>query len=67
VDLPGIEEKNPPSCQWHAQTGRLARAIIYQPQIVLYDEPTTGLDPVVSDSIDQLILRVRDRLDVTTV
>jgi phospholipid/cholesterol/gamma-HCH transport system ATP-binding protein len=45
----------------------LARAIIYQPQIVLYDEPTTGLDPIVSDSIDQLILRVRDRLDVTTV
>ena len=45
----------------------LARAIIYQPEIVLYDEPTTGLDPIVSDSIDQLILRVRDRLDVTTV
>src|ERR1035441_3830810 len=45
----------------------LARAIIYHPQIVLYDEPTTGLDPIVSDSIDQLILRVRDRLDVTTV
>jgi len=45
----------------------LARAIIYQPAIVLYDEPTTGLDPVVSDSIDQLILRVRDRYDVTTV
>ena len=34
----------------------LARAIIYRPEIVLYDEPTTGLDPVVSDSIDKLIL-----------
>ncbi len=45
----------------------LARAIIYEPQIVLYDEPTTGLDPVVSDSIDQLIMRVRDQLKVTTV
>ena len=45
----------------------LARAIIYEPQIVLYDEPTTGLDPVVSDSIDQLIMRVRDCLKVTTV
>jgi phospholipid/cholesterol/gamma-HCH transport system ATP-binding protein len=45
----------------------LARAVIYHPQIVLYDEPTTGLDPIVSDSIDKLILRVRDRLDVTTV
>jgi len=45
----------------------LARAIIYEPEIVLYDEPTTGLDPIVSDSIDQLIIRVRDQLDVTTV
>jgi len=34
---------------------------------VLYDEPTTGLDPIVSDSIDQLIMRVRDQLKVTTV
>jgi phospholipid/cholesterol/gamma-HCH transport system ATP-binding protein len=41
----------------------LARAIIYEPQIVLYDEPTTGLDPIVSDSIDKLIMRVRDRLE----
>ena len=47
--------------------GGLARAIVYEPQIVLYDEPTTGLDPVVSDSIDKLIMRVRDRLAVTTV
>jgi phospholipid/cholesterol/gamma-HCH transport system ATP-binding protein len=45
----------------------LARAIIYQPQIVLYDEPTTGLDPIVSDSIDRLILRVCRRLQVTSV
>ena len=45
----------------------LARAIIYQPRIVLYDEPTTGLDPIVADSIDQLIVRVRERLEVTTV
>jgi phospholipid/cholesterol/gamma-HCH transport system ATP-binding protein len=68
VDLPGIEEKKPSELSggMRKRVG-LARAIIYQPQIVLYDEPTTGLDPVVSDSIDQLILRVRDRLDVTTV
>jgi phospholipid/cholesterol/gamma-HCH transport system ATP-binding protein len=45
----------------------LARAIVYEPRIVLYDEPTTGLDPVVSDSIDELMLAVRDRLHVTTV
>ncbi|MGA3164181.1 MAG: ABC transporter ATP-binding protein, partial [Verrucomicrobiota bacterium] len=34
---------------------------------VLYDEPTTGLDPIVADSIDKLIMHVRDRLKVTTV
>jgi phospholipid/cholesterol/gamma-HCH transport system ATP-binding protein len=68
VELPGTENKKPSELSggMRKRVG-LARAIIYQPQIVLYDEPTTGLDPVVSDSIDQLILRVRDRLKVTTV
>lgn len=68
VDLPGTEDKKPSELSggMKKRVG-LARAIIYHPEIVLYDEPTTGLDPIVSDSIDQLILRVRDRLDVTTV
>ena len=68
VDLTGTQDKKPSELSggMRKRVG-LARAIIYQPQIVLYDEPTTGLDPIVSDSIDQLILRVRDRLDVTTV
>jgi phospholipid/cholesterol/gamma-HCH transport system ATP-binding protein len=68
VDLPGTEDKNPSELSggMKKRVG-LARAIIYEPQIVLYDEPTTGLDPIVSDSIDKLILRVRDQLDVTTV
>jgi phospholipid/cholesterol/gamma-HCH transport system ATP-binding protein len=68
VELEGTEEKKPAELSggMRKRVG-LARAIIYRPQIVLYDEPTTGLDPVVSDSIDQLILRVRDRLKVTTV
>ena len=68
VDLQGTEDKNPAELSggMRKRVG-LARAIIYEPQIVLYDEPTTGLDPIVSDSIDQLILRVRDRLKVTTV
>jgi phospholipid/cholesterol/gamma-HCH transport system ATP-binding protein len=68
VELPGIESKMPSELSggMRKRVG-LARAIIYKPQIVLYDEPTTGLDPVVSDSIDKLILRVRDHLDVTSV
>jgi phospholipid/cholesterol/gamma-HCH transport system ATP-binding protein len=68
VDLPGTENKKPSELSggMKKRVG-LARAIIYQPEIVLYDEPTTGLDPIVSDSIDQLILRVRDRLNVTTI
>jgi len=68
VDLPGTESKRPSELSggMRKRVG-LARAIIYQPQIVLYDEPTTGLDPIVSDSIDKLIARVRDRLHVTSV
>lgn len=68
VDLPGTEKKKPSELSggMRKRLG-LARAIVYRPQIVLYDEPTTGLDPIVSDSIDQLIIRVRDRLKVTSV
>jgi phospholipid/cholesterol/gamma-HCH transport system ATP-binding protein len=68
VDLPGTESKKPSELSggMRKRVG-LARAIIYKPEMVLYDEPTTGLDPIVSDSIDQLIARVRDRLRVTSV
>jgi len=68
VDLPGTENKSPAELSggMRKRVG-LARAIIYEPQIVLYDEPTTGLDPIVSDSIDKLIIRVRDHLKVTSI
>jgi phospholipid/cholesterol/gamma-HCH transport system ATP-binding protein len=68
VELSGIQHKKPSELSggMRKRVG-LARAIVYRPEIVLYDEPTTGLDPVVSDSIDQLIVRVRDRLNVTSV
>ena len=68
VDLPGTERKKPSELSggMRKRVG-LARALVYRPEIVLYDEPTTGLDPIVSDSIDQLIVRVRDRMKVTSV
>jgi phospholipid/cholesterol/gamma-HCH transport system ATP-binding protein len=68
VDLQGIEDKKPAELSggMKKRVG-LARAVVYRPEIVLYDEPTTGLDPVAADSIDRLILRVRDRFKVTSV
>jgi phospholipid/cholesterol/gamma-HCH transport system ATP-binding protein len=68
VDLAGTQDKKPAELSggMRKRVG-LARAIIYRPEIVLYDEPTTGLDPVVSDSIDHLILRICERFEVTTV
>lgn len=68
VDLPGTQDKNPAELSggMRKRVG-LARAIVYEPRIVLYDEPTTGLDPIVSDSIDKLIMRVRDHLKVTSI
>ena len=45
----------------------LARAIALDPQVMLYDEPTTGLDPVRADVINELIVRLNERLRVTSI
>ena len=45
----------------------LARAVVLRPKVVLYDEPTTGLDPIRSDVINELILKLKQQLKVTSI
>ena len=45
----------------------LARAIASEPEILLYDEPTTGLDPIMADVINDLVIRLRESLGVTSI
>ena len=68
VELQGTEHKMPAELSggMRKRVG-LARAIIYRPHIILYDEPTTGLDPIVADSIDRLIVHICAELKVTSV
>ncbi len=68
VGLKGIEEMKPSELSggMRKRVG-LARAIIRNPQIMLYDEPTTGVDPIMGDAINDLILELHDKLKVTSV
>jgi phospholipid/cholesterol/gamma-HCH transport system ATP-binding protein len=45
----------------------LARAIVLDPRIILYDEPTTGLDPITANSVDEMIIEAKEKLGVTSV
>lgn len=45
----------------------LARALCIKPEIILYDEPTTGLDPISADSINELIKNLHDRINITSI
>jgi phospholipid/cholesterol/gamma-HCH transport system ATP-binding protein len=45
----------------------LARAIAYKPEIILYDEPSTGIDPIRADAINDLIIRMKEEMEVTSV
>jgi phospholipid/cholesterol/gamma-HCH transport system ATP-binding protein len=68
VDLPNVEARMPAELSggMRKRVG-IARAIALRPKYILYDEPTTGLDPVTSAVIDQLMIRMRDTLGVTSV
>ena len=68
IELEGQQEKMPVNLSggMKKRVG-LARSIVRRPSCVLYDEPTAGLDPVVSDSINQLIRRLQQRYHVTSV
>ncbi|MEO7102093.1 MAG: ABC transporter ATP-binding protein [Gemmatimonadaceae bacterium] len=68
VDLPDSESKFPAELSggMRKRVG-IARAIAKRPKYILYDEPTTGLDPVTSAVIDELMIRMREKLGVTGV
>ncbi len=68
VGLPGIQRKMPSELSGGMRKRvALARSIALEPEIILYDEPTTGLDPVSSEKIAQLIVDLNKRLQTTSV
>ncbi len=68
VDMAGVEHKLPAELSGgQKKRVALARALIIRPSVILYDEPTTGLDPVRAKGIDELVVRLKDRLGVTSL
>ncbi|HEX4801959.1 MAG TPA: ABC transporter ATP-binding protein [Myxococcaceae bacterium] len=68
VGLVGVEDKYPADLSGGMRKRvALARAIVLDPKIVLYDEPTTGLDPITTDYVDEMILDAKRALGVTSV
>lgn len=68
VSLPGIEHMSPKDLSGGMQKRvALARAVAMQPEVVLYDEPTEGLDPINVTRVNRLMLGLREAKDITTV
>jgi len=68
VGLVGVEDIMPSELSggMRKRVG-LARAIAMEPEILLYDEPTTGVDPIMGDAINDLIIEMRERLNITSI
>ena len=66
IELPGIESKRPDELSggMRKRVG-VARALIVEPEVLLFDEPTTGLDPVLAETINNLVVRVHRELNIT--
>lgn len=68
VGLPGVEKYRPSELSGGMKKRvSLARALAMDPSYVLYDEPTTGLDPIMSAIIDDLIIRLNNELKITSI
>lgn len=68
VGLPGVEMMNPSDLSGGMRKRvALARSIAVQPEVVLYDEPTTGLDPINTARVNHLIMGLKQRLKITSV
>lgn len=68
IELPGIELKRPDELSggMRKRVG-VARSLVMQPDVLFFDEPTTGLDPVLSETINNLVVRVNRELRVTCI
>jgi phospholipid/cholesterol/gamma-HCH transport system ATP-binding protein len=68
VGMQGVQSKMPSELSGGMKKRvALARAIAFDPSIILYDEPTTGLDPIMADAINELIISLREKLAVTSI
>lgn len=68
VGLPGYHNKMPYELSGGQQKRvGLARAIITKPKYIFYDEPTTGLDPIMSTSIENLIVKLNESMNITSI